>query len=165
MSTTLEVVQIILAAVGDFTIPIESLISTVIVLSLECIAKADHNDKTEEGDEGVQARLVNFLKGTKASEAGEQWLVTWPRDIWNGGWTALQSRTLNVDTLFYEGPNIPPTDILAGDAPKPSPPPDLFAVIKATRDILTCNASRLRSGTMSMSISLELLPRTTCCAS
>ncbi|KAF8513659.1 hypothetical protein BU17DRAFT_53126 [Hysterangium stoloniferum] len=175
MSTTLEVVQSILAALGDSTIPIESLTSTAIALSLQCIANANDTDKThrrdtagvdsffwalwdgvyklaEEGNDGVQERLVTFLKGAKASEAGEQWVVrgvkggwnTLPllgdvaKDIWNGEWAALQSPTL-------KWPNIPPTvsdtsqivqDILAGDAPKSSSAPDLFAVVKARQGYL-----------------------------
>ncbi|KAF8513653.1 hypothetical protein BU17DRAFT_95192 [Hysterangium stoloniferum] len=163
MSTALEVVQSILAALGDSTIPIEALTSTVIVLSLQCIANANDTDKThrrdtagvdsffwvlwdgvyklaEEGDEGVQERLVTFLKGAKASEAGEQWVV---RDV-NGGWNTLPLLG-DVAKDIWNGPNIPPTvsdtskivqDILAGDVPKPSSAPDLFAVVKARQGYL-----------------------------
>ncbi|KAF8513671.1 hypothetical protein BU17DRAFT_53105 [Hysterangium stoloniferum] len=163
MSTTLEVVQSILAALGDSTIPIESLTSTAIALSLQCIANANDTDKThrrdtagidsffwalwdgvyklaEEGDDGVQERLVTFLKGAKASEAGEQWVV---RDV-KGGWNTLPLLG-DVAKDIWNGPNIPPTvsdtsqivqDILAGDAPKSSSAPDLFAVVKARQGYL-----------------------------
>ncbi|KAF8513650.1 hypothetical protein BU17DRAFT_95189 [Hysterangium stoloniferum] len=163
MSTTLEVVESILAALSDSTIPIESLTSTAIALSLQCIANANDTDTThrrdtagvdsffwalwdgvyklaEEGDEGVQERLVTFLKDAKASEAGEQWVV---RDV-KVGWNTLPLLG-DVAKDIWNGPNIPPTvsdtsqivqDILAGDAPKPSSAPDLFAVVKARQGCL-----------------------------
>ncbi|KAF8513664.1 hypothetical protein BU17DRAFT_68712 [Hysterangium stoloniferum] len=178
MSTTLEVVQSILAALGDSTIPIESLTSTAIALSLQCIANANDTDKThrrdtagvdsffwalwdgvyklaEEGDEGVQERLVTFLKDAKASEAGEQWVV---RDV-KGGWNTLPLLG-DVAKDIWNVPNIPPTvsdtsqivrDILAGDAPKPSSAPDL---LKPARDISTCNASRFGSGTRVLALDI-----------
>ncbi|KAF8515221.1 hypothetical protein BU17DRAFT_14255, partial [Hysterangium stoloniferum] len=149
--------QSILAALGDSTIPIESLSSTAIALSLQCIANANDTDKTHRRDtagvdsffwalwdgvyklaeEGRLERLITFLKGAKASDVA--------KGIWNGEWAALQSPTLKCSHVGYEGPNIPPTvsdtsqivqDILAGDAPNPSSAPDFFAVVKTRQGYL-----------------------------
>ncbi|KAF8530304.1 hypothetical protein BU17DRAFT_60058 [Hysterangium stoloniferum] len=151
MSKTLEVVQSILVALGDSTIPIESLTSTAIALSLQCIANANHTDNThgrdtvgvdsffwalwdgvyklaEEGDKGIQERLVTFLKGEKASEVGEQWVVRGVKGRWN---TLPLLGDMAKD--IWNGPNIPPTLAMC---PKSSSAPDLFTVVKACQGYL-----------------------------